>query len=77
MKEKLEKFLDTDFFYVNKGLENEDDLKRRNEICWNARHRALGACEFANALGLDDAEMTVVFGNYCDRLEAAEYAQTL
>ena len=73
MKEKLEKFLDTDFFYVTKGLENEDDLKRRNEICWYARQRALGACEFANSLGLNSAEVTAVFGNYCDRLERAEY----
>lgn len=72
MKEKLEKFLDTDFFYVNKGLENEDDPKRRSEICWYARQRALGACEFADVLGLDSAEMTVIFYKHCERLEAAE-----
>lgn len=77
MKEKLEKFLDTDFFYVSKGLENENDLKRSNEICQNARHRALGACEFANALGLDYETALEMFNEYCDRLEAAEYAQTL
>jgi hypothetical protein len=75
MKEKLEKFLDTDFFYVNKGLEDEDDPKRRNDICWYARQRALGACEFANSLGLDFAEASAVFYKHCDRLEEAEYGK--
>lgn len=73
MKEKLEKFLDTDFFYVNKGLEDAKDSKRRNEICWYARQRALGACEFADCLGLGFEEASAVFYKYCDRLEEAEY----
>ena len=77
MKEKLMQFLDTDFFYVKKGLEDEKDPKRRNDICWYARQRALGACEFASYLGLDSAEMSAAFYHYCDKLEEAEYGQTL
>lgn len=77
MKEKLEKFLDTDFFYVNKGLEDAKDSKRRSDICWYARQRALGACEFADILGLDSAEASAIFYKYCERLEAAENGQTL
>ena len=72
MKEKLEKFLDTDFFYVNKGLEDAKDSMRRSDICWYARQRALGACEFADILGLDSAEASAIFYKHCERLEAAE-----
>lgn len=73
MKEKLAEFLETDFHYVQIGLDKEDDLKRRNDICWYARQRALGAMDFAQMCGLDYLEAEEMFNEYCHKLEVAEY----
>ena len=73
MKEKLKQYFDTDFHYVKVGLENEDSPLRRNEICWYARQRALGAIDVAQLCGLDYETALAMFNEYCHRLEVAEY----
>ena len=73
MKDKLKQYFDTDFHYVKVGLEHEDDTKRRNEICWYARQRALGAIDMAQLCGMDFDTAEKMFYEYCDKLEVAEY----
>ena len=73
MKEKLKQFFETEFHYVQVGLENEDDTKRRNEICWYARQRALGAIDMAQLCGVDYLEAEAMFNEYCHKLEVVEY----
>lgn len=73
MKEKLAKFFETDKTYVRVGLDKEDDPKRRNEICWYARQRALGAVDLAQLCGLDCETAKEMFYQYCYELEAMEY----
>ena len=73
MKDKLEQFFKTDFYYVKVGLDREDDPIRRNEICWYARQRALGASDLAQLCGLDYETAQMMFGEYCHKLEVAEY----
>lgn len=73
MKEKLKQFFETDFHYVQVGLDLEDDLRRRNDICWLARQRALGAIDMAQLCGLSYEEAEVMFNEYCHKLEVAKY----
>ena len=73
MKEKLKLFFETEFHYVQVGLDREDDIKRRNDICWYARQRALGAINIAQLCGLDYETAEKMFNEYCQKLEVAEY----
>lgn len=73
MKEKLKQFFDTEKTYVKIGLLHEDNVKRRNEICWYARQRALGAIDMAQMCGLDYDTAEKMFYNYCNELERMEY----
>ena len=73
MKEKLADFLETEKVYVKVGLDKEDDPECRNDICWNARQRALGAVEFAQLCGLDYNTAEEMFYQYCNELEVMEY----
>ena len=73
MKEKLKQFFETEKTYVKAGLLLEDDTKRRNEICWYARQRALGAVDMAQMCGLDYNTAEKMFDGYCDELERMEH----
>ena len=73
MKEKLADFLETEKVYVKVGLDKEDDPECRNDICWDARQRALGAVEFAQLCGLDYDTAEEMFYQYCNELEVMEY----
>ena len=73
MKEKLADFLETEKVYVKVGLDKEDDPKRRNDICWYARQRALGAVDMAQMCGLDYDTAEKMFYGYCDELERMEH----
>ena len=73
MKEKLKQFFETEKTYVKIGLLREDDTKRRNDICWYARQRALGAVDMAQMCGLDSDIAEKMFYGYCDELERMEY----
>lgn len=69
MKEKLEQFFETEKTYVKVGLLHEDDPKRRNEICWYAKQRALGAVDMAQMCGLDYDTAEKMLYHYYDELE--------
>ena len=73
MKEKLKQFFETEKTYVKVGLLHEDDTKCRNEICWNARQRALGAVDMAQMCGPDYNIAEKMFYSYCDELERMEH----
>lgn len=70
MKEKLKEFFETEFHYVKVGLDGETDLGQRNNICWYARQRALGAVTMAQLCGLDYNTAEKMFYEYVDCLEA-------
>ena len=73
MKEKLKEFFEREMTYTRTGLLHEDDLKRRNEICWYARQRALGAIDMAQMCGLDFDTAEKMFYKYCNELEVMEH----
>lgn len=74
MIEKLKEYLETELHYTKVGLDREDDLIRRDDICWYARQRGLGATQFANTLGASYNEVEAVFDWYCERLEEMKNA---
>ena len=74
MIEKLKEYLETELHYTKVGLDKEDDLIRRDDICWYARQRGLGATQFANALSAPYNEVEAVFNWYCERLEEMKNA---
>ena len=73
MKEKLKEYFERELTYTRVGLLHEDDLKRRNEICWYARQRALGAIDMAQMCGLDYDTAEKMFYKHCDELEVMEH----
>ena len=73
MKNKLKACLQTDLFYVNTGLTDETDPKRRSEICWNARQRALGMMDMAQHFGVKYEDAEALFNQHCKELEVLEY----
>ena len=73
MVDKLTQFFNTEKTYVKVGLLHEDNPQRKNEICWYARQRALGAIDMAQLCGLDYETAEKMFYKYCDELEAMEH----
>ena len=72
VKKELEKYFETDLVYVRVGLDKETDTKRRGDICWYARQRALGAVQLAQLCGLPYEDAEQMFNEYCWRLEGLE-----
>ena len=69
MKEKLIEYLKTELHYTEVGLKKETSLIRIENIAWYARQRGLGATQFANALGMDFAEVETIFEWYVNEIE--------
>lgn len=74
MKQKLANFFKTELHYTKVGLEKEDDLIHRGNICWYAIQRGLGASAFAQMCGLSYEEVEAMFNQYKAELEEMEYA---
>ena len=74
MKEKLINYLKTELHYAEIGLKKEVSLIRIENIVWYARQRGLGATQFANALGMDYAEVEAIFEWYVEELEEMKNA---
>jgi hypothetical protein len=72
MKETLKKFFEVELHYTQVGLNNEDDIRRRNDICWYARQRGLGAVSIAQMCGLDYKVAEAMYYEYCEELERME-----
>ena len=73
MKEKLKEFFETELVYAKMGFDQTKNPKHRNDICWNARQRGLGAVDLAQLCGLDYETAEKMFYQYCNELEAMEY----
>ena len=75
MKKKLDECLKTDLFYVTTGLQDETDLKRRSDICWYAKQRALGMSHMAQHFGVKYEDAEALFNQHCRELEVLEYGK--
>ena len=69
MKEKLAEFFKQELTYTRVGLLNETNLIQRNNICWYAMQRGLGAIQFAQMCGMRYLEAEPMFEQYKKMLE--------
>lgn len=74
MIEKLKEYLETELYYTKVVLNKEDDFIRRDDICWYAVQRGLGAIQFAKTLGAPYNEVEAALEWYMERLEEMESA---
>lgn len=73
MVDTLKEYLEHELLSVASATYREDDLKYKSDICWYARQRALGACDFAQMLGVPYETVMPLFNNHCKELERLEY----
>lgn len=52
VREQLIAYYQQELNYTKVGLINEADPIERDKICWYALQRCLGACQFAQMMGL-------------------------
>lgn len=69
MKEKLAEFFKQELTYTRVGLLNETDPIQRNNICWYAMQRGLGATQFAQMCGVRYFEVELMFEQYKQTLK--------
>ena len=74
MKEKLKQFFEIELYYTKEGLDKERDFIQRNNICWYAMQRGLGASTFAEMCGLSYEDVEKMFEDYKNKLEEMQYA---
>lgn len=74
MKEKLADFFKIELHYTKVGLDKESDFVQRNNICWYAMQRGLGASTFAQMCGMTFEEAELMFEEYKRKLEEMRYA---
>ena len=73
MKEKLAQFFKQELTYTRIDLLNETDLIQRNNICWYAMQRGLGATQFAQMCGVQYFDTELMFEQYKKMLEDLQY----
>ena len=52
VREQLITYYQQELNYTKAGLAKETDPIQRSDICWYALQRCLGACQFAQMMGL-------------------------
>lgn len=72
MKKKLADYFKQELTYTKVGLLNEDDTIQRNNICWYALQRGLGATQFAQMCGMSFLEAEPMFEQYKMMLKKLE-----
>ena len=70
--ELLEKFYETELFYLKVGLRGETDLLRRNYTCWYCIQRCLGATHLAEMCGADVKTVEGMFEKTKQEIEILE-----
>lgn len=72
MKKKLADYFKQELTYTKVALLNEDDTIQRNNICWYALQRGLGATQFAQMCGVEYVYAEAMFEQYKMMLEKLE-----
>ena len=73
MIEKYEKYCKTELYYTKLGADNETDLEYRRDIVEAGIQRCLGACQFAELCGADENELTLIYTETFEKMEAMLY----
>ena len=73
MEEKLKEFFETEINYATASLSNERSITGRNNICWYAMQRGLGAVELAQMCGMKFQDAERMYEEYKLKLEVLAY----
>ena len=66
--EQLEKFYETELFYLKVALDGEPDLDR-NHLCWYSMQRCLGAAELAEMCDADEKTIETLYERTKEKIE--------
>ena len=69
MEKNLTEFFETEMAYAKVGLEHATDIIQKNNTCWYAQQRALGAVSMAQICGLDYQIAEAMFYAYVEQLD--------
>ena len=69
MKEQLTTYFKTEYNLTRNAILGEDNPIRRFNIIDFAIQRCLGACQFADVMGMDFAEVETIYNEWKERLE--------
>lgn len=73
MEEKLKEFFETEINYAAASLSKEQNLVERNNICWYAMQRGLGAVQLAQLCGMKFQDAERMYEEYKLKLEVLTY----
>ena len=73
MEEKLREFFEAEISSTAASLEKERNLVERNNICWYALQRGLGAVQLAQMCGMKFQDAERMYEEYKLKLEVLTY----
>lgn len=69
---KLSNYLDQELHYTRVHLINEADPIARDRICWLCLQRCLGACQYAEMLGVQYETIEALYNAQREKLQLLE-----
>jgi hypothetical protein len=69
---KLNDYFKMELHYTKVHLTNETDITERSRICWLCLQRCLGACQYAEMLGLPYATVEAIYNTQRELLMKLE-----
>lgn len=73
MEEKLREFFEAEISSTAASLSKEQNLVERNNICWYAMQRGLGAVQLAQLCGMKFQDAERMYEEYKLKLEVLTY----
>ena len=73
MEEKLREFFEVEISYTAASLEKERNLVERNDICWYALQRGLGAVQLAQMCGMKFQDAERIYEEYKLKMEVLTF----
>lgn len=73
MEEKLREFFEAEISYTAASLSKEKNIVERNNICWYAMQRGLGAVQLAQLCGMKFQDAEQMYEEYKLKLEVLTY----
>ena len=73
MEEKLREFFESEISSTSASLSKEQNITERNNICWYALQRGLGAVQLAQMCGMKFQDAERMYEEYKLKLEVLTY----
>ena len=73
MEEKLREFFEAEVNFTTASLSKESNFVERNNICWYALQRGLGAVQLAQMCGMNFQDAERMYEEYKMKLEVLTF----